>query len=158
MTTALRGSEFERQSVLVAVASENAHLYAELRQAQAYLAEAQRLSATGSFGWKPATGELVWSDQTYRIFELHRATRPTLDSIGRRPHTDDRDGVQLLIARATRRPRDWDYEHRIVMPDGTVKHLHVVAHAVQDETTGATEYFGAVMDVTAAKESRQALE
>src|SRR5215469_14326243 len=103
MTTALRGSEFERQSVLVAVASENAHLYAELRHAQAYLAEAQRLSATGSFGWKPDTGGLVWSDQTYRIFELDRATRPTLDFILRRTHPDDRDGVQQVIDHATRR-------------------------------------------------------
>src|SRR5262249_13539504 len=119
---------------------------------------AQRLSATGSFGWKPATGQLVWSDQTYRIFELDRVTRPTLDFILRRTHPDDHDGVQQLMERATRSPQDCDYEHRIVMPDGTVKHLHVVARAGQDEPTGATEYFGAVMDVTAAKESRQALE
>jgi transcriptional regulator with PAS, ATPase and Fis domain len=175
MTTALRGSEFAEQGVLVvgqpsrlallkllasqaATGSENAHFYAQLRHAQAYLAEAQRLSSTGSFGWKSATGEIVWSDQTYRIFELDRATRPTIDFILRRTHPDDRDGVQQLIDRATRSAHDWDYEHRIVMPDGTVKHLHVVAHPVRDVAIGATEYFGAVMDVTAAKESRQALE
>jgi hypothetical protein len=98
MTTALRGSEFAEQGVLVvgqpsrlallkllasqaATGSENAHFYAQLRHAQAYLAEAQRLSSTGSFGWKSATGEIVWSDQTYRIFELDRAKRPTIDFI-----------------------------------------------------------------------------
>src|SRR5262245_53579574 len=175
MTTALRGSEFAEEGTLVVgqpsrltllkllasqavIASENAHLYAQLRHAQAYLAEAQRLSATGSFGWKPATGEIVWSDQTYRIFGLDLATRPTLDVVLRRTHPDDRDGVRHLIDRATRTAQDWDYEHRIVMPDGTVKHLHVVAHAVHDDATGETEYVGAVMDVTAARESRQALE
>jgi transcriptional regulator with GAF, ATPase, and Fis domain len=186
MTTALPGGEFDvlsddeieasgEQGVLVAgqrsrlallkllasqasIAIENARLCAQLRDAQAYLAEAQRLSATGSFGWKSATGEIVWSDETYRIFELERVTTPTLDFILRRTHPDDRDGVQQLIDRATRNAQDWDYEHRIVMPDGAVKHLHVVAHAVHDDATGGTEYVGAVMDVTAAKESRLALE
>jgi transcriptional regulator with GAF, ATPase, and Fis domain/predicted ATPase len=141
-----------------AISLENAGLYADLREAQAYLAEAQRLSATGSFGWKPSTGEIAWSEETHRIFALDRATKPTIDLVLRRTHPDDRDSVQQLIDRATRRIQDWDYEHRIVMPDGAVKHLHVVAHAVPDETTGATEYVGAVMDVTAAKESRHALE
>jgi transcriptional regulator with GAF, ATPase, and Fis domain len=141
-----------------ATSVQNADLCAQLRHAQAYLAEAQRLSATGSLGWKPASGEIVWSEETHRIFELDRSMKPTLEFILDRTHPDDRDGVQELIDRATRSVQDWDHEHRIVMPDGVVKHLHVVARAVPDEATGATEYVGAVMDVTAVKESCQALE
>ena len=141
-----------------AISLENAHLYADLREAQAYLAEAQRLSATGSFGWRPASGEMVWSDETHRIFALDRATKPTVEFVLQRADPVDRDSLRQLIERATREAHDWDLEHRIMMPDGAVKHLHVVAHAVRDEATGGTEYVGAVMDVTATKESRQALE
>ena len=62
-----------------AISLDNAHLYSDLREAQAYLAEAQRLSATGSFGWKPASGEIVWSEETHRIFALEQGTKPTLE-------------------------------------------------------------------------------
>lgn len=141
-----------------AISLENARLYGDLREAQAYLAEAQRLSATGSFGWKPTTGEIVWSDETYRTFALDRAMKPTLEFALSRAHAEDRDRVQHLIDRATHEAKDWDLEHRIVMPEGTVKHLHVVAHAVCNELTGETDYVGAVMDVTAARESHEALE
>jgi PAS domain S-box-containing protein len=129
-----------------------------LREAQAYLAEAQRLSATGSFEWKPSSGEIVWSEETYRMFGLDRTTKPTVEIVLSRAHPEDRDSVQQLIERAVREAKNWDLEYRLLMPDGTVKHLHVVAHAVHDEALSGTAYVGAVMDVTAAKESRQALE
>ena len=61
----------------------------ELRRREAYLAEAQRLSHTGSFGWKPDTGEIVWSDETYRIFEYDRSVKPTIDSVVQRVHPED---------------------------------------------------------------------
>ena len=141
-----------------AISLENARLYTDLREAQAYLAEAQRLSATGSFGWRPASGEVVWSEETHRIFGLDPATKPTVEFALTRAHPEDRDRLQALIGRAAREARDWDLEYRLLMPDGAVKHLHVVAQAVYDAATRDTEYVGAVMDVTAAKESRQALE
>jgi len=141
-----------------AISLENALLYSDLRETQAYLAEAQRLSATGSFGWRPASGEIVWSEETHRIFGLNRDTKPTLEFAVSRAHPEDRESVQQLVDRATREGKDWDLQHRLLMPDGAVKHLHIVAHAVQDEATGRTEYVGAVMDVTTANESRQALE
>jgi transcriptional regulator with GAF, ATPase, and Fis domain len=140
-----------------AISLENARLYSELHEAEAYLAEAQRLSATGSFGWKPASGEIVWSNETHCIFALDRATKPTIEFILERTHPDDRDRVRQVHDRARRGAPHYDYEYRLLMPDGVVKHLHVVAQAVHDET-GESEYVGAVMDVTAAKESRQALE
>jgi len=116
------------------------------------------LSATGSFEWKQASGEIVWSDETHRIFALDRRMKPTLDFILSRTHVDDRDSLRHLIDRATREARDWNLEHRIVTPDGSVKHLHVVALAVHDEATGETEYVGSIMDVTPVKVSREALE
>jgi transcriptional regulator with GAF, ATPase, and Fis domain len=129
-----------------------------LREAQAYLAEAQRLSATGSFGWKPSSGEIVWSEETYRMFALDRTTKPTVELVLSRAHPEDRDSMRQLIECAVREAKNWDLELRLLMPGGTLKHLHVVAHAVHDEALSGTEYVGAVMDVTAAKESRQALE
>jgi transcriptional regulator with GAF, ATPase, and Fis domain len=123
----------------------------------AHLELATILSATGSFAWKPASGEIVWSDEMHRIFALDRGTKPTVDFVLSRTHADDRDSLRQLIHRGTREAGDWSLEHRIVTPYGSVKHLHVVAHAVLDEAT-RTEYVGSVVDVTAVKASREALE
>jgi PAS domain-containing protein len=68
-----------------------------LRRSEAYLAEAQRLSHTGSFGWKPDTGEIVWSDETYRIFDYDRSVKPTVDSVVQRVHPQDRADFQKVI-------------------------------------------------------------
>jgi transcriptional regulator with GAF, ATPase, and Fis domain len=129
-----------------------------LREAQAYLAEAQRLSATGSFGWKPSSGEIVWSDETYRIFDIDRGTKPTIELALTRVHPEDRGTVQQFIDRAAREAHDLDREYRLLMSDGTVKHLRVVAQPTHNAVTGGTEYVGAVTDVTAAKESHRALD
>ena len=128
-----------------------------LRRSEAYLAEAQRLSQTGSFGWKPATGEIVWSEETHRIFDLARTTKPTIEFIVSRTHPEDRESVQQLIARATREGRDWDLEHRLLMPGGGVKHLHIVARATHDDAAGETEFIGAVMDVSQRQRDEAAL-
>jgi formate hydrogenlyase transcriptional activator len=131
---------------------------AQVEQAYLHLAEAQRLSTTGSFSWRPAGGEIIWSDETYQIFNLERATKPTVEVVLQRTHPEDRKGVQQLLERATSDASDWELKHRIVTPNGVVKHLHVVAHTMRAERAGDTEYVGAVMDVTASTESRQALE
>src|SRR6202045_4093302 len=94
-----------------------------LRQSEAYLAEAQRLSHAGSFGWRPSTGEIIWSEETYKIFEYDRAVRPTLELIFQRIHPDDRDRVQQTIDRASEAMANLDFEHPLLMPDGSVKHL-----------------------------------
>jgi transcriptional regulator with GAF, ATPase, and Fis domain/predicted ATPase len=141
-----------------AISLDNARLYADLREAQAYLSEAQRLSTTGSFGWKPASGEIVWSEETHRIFDLDRGTRPTVEFAVSRAHPEDRDELRQAIDRAAREAQHLDHRYRLLTPDGAVKYLHVVAQPVRDTATGETEYVGAVMDVTAVQESRQALE
>jgi PAS domain S-box-containing protein len=138
--------------------TEQEHLTQELRRREAYLAEAQRLSATGSFGWRPSSGEILWSEEMYRIFDVDRATKPTAELVLKLTYPEDRDRVRELIEHTAREARDWDIEHRLLMADGTVKHLSVVVHVARDESGGPTEYVGAVMDVTAATESRRALE
>ncbi|HEY6767870.1 MAG TPA: PAS domain-containing protein, partial [Candidatus Sulfotelmatobacter sp.] len=114
---------------------------------EAYLAEAQRLSHTGSFGWKPFTGEIIWSEETFRIFQYDRATKPSVELILQRVHPEDAGLVQQTIERAAQHGKDFDFEHRLLMPDGSVKYVHVMAHALNDETDGI-EFVGAVMDVT----------
>jgi predicted ATPase len=141
-----------------AISLENAHLYSDLDQAQAYLSEAQRLSQTGSLGWVPSSGEITWSSETYRIFDYDPAIKPTVEMILQRVHPEDLSLAHQLIDRASRTGEDWNLDHRLLMPDGSVKHLHVVAHAVRKDSSGDVGFVGAVMDVTAAKQSQQALE
>ena len=128
----------------------------ELRRSEAYLAEAQRLSHTGSFGWRVATGEIVWSEETYRIFQYDRTTTPIVDSVLQRVHPEDAAFVKQTIDRASQDGKDFNLEHRLLMPDGAVKHVHVVAHG-EIEESGELEFFGALMDVTAAKQAAEAL-
>jgi PAS domain S-box-containing protein len=126
------------------------------RRSEAYLAEAQRLSHTGSFGWRPTTGEIIWSDETFRIFQYDRSTKPTLELVLHRVHQEDAALVKRTIERAAQDGKDFDHEYRLVMPDGFIKYVHVVAHALSDESQGI-EFVGAVMDVTAAKRTEEAL-
>jgi PAS domain S-box-containing protein len=121
-----------------------------LRRSDAYLTEAQRLSLTGSFGWKVSSGELFWSEETFRIFGYDRTTKPSLELIMQRTHPTDIARVRQLIDRASRDGRDWELEHPLLMPDGSIKSVHVVARAVRDEL-GSVEFVGAIMDVSAAK-------
>jgi two-component system, LuxR family, sensor kinase FixL len=129
------------------------------RRSETYLAEAQRLSRTGSFSWKVTTKEQYWSAETFRIFEYDAAMKPTLDLVLRRIHPDDASIVQQAIEEASNRARNIDMTHRLLMPDGSVKHLRVLAHPTRD-TAGSIdniEFVGAVMDITAAKQAEETL-
>jgi PAS domain S-box-containing protein len=128
-----------------------------LQRSEAYLAEAQKLSLTGSFGWKINTGEIYWSEETYKIMGLERMLQPSLDIIMQRIHPDDRTFVQRQLDRAVHGDRNCDYEHRLLMPDGQIKHLHVLSHLVRD-ASGSEEMIGALMDVTQAKKAQEALQ
>jgi len=137
--------------------TEQERLTQELQRREAYLAEAQTVSHTGSFGWTVATGEIIWSEETYRIFQYDRATKPTVELVVQRVHPEDADLMRQTIERAARDAKDFDLEHRLRMPDGFVKHVHVVAHAFSAES-GTIEFIGAVMDVTEQHQARAALE
>jgi PAS domain S-box-containing protein len=127
-----------------------------LRHNETYLAEAQRLSRTGSFGWDVSSGEIYWSEETYKIFEYDRVVKPTLELVFRRTHPDDRDRVQQTIDNACEARAELDFEHRLLVPDGSIKHLRVLARALET-SSGTLEYVGAVMDVTAAKRAEETL-
>lgn len=129
---------------------------AALLQSEMYLTEAQRLSGTGSFGWSVASGDIFWSEETFRIFGYDWTTKPTLELVVQRTHPEDRAAMQNTINRATREGREFDDEYRLLMPDGTVKHVHVLARAVRS-AQGGIEFVGAVTDVTVAKETERKL-
>jgi PAS domain S-box-containing protein len=128
----------------------------KLQQSEAYLAEAQRLSHTGSFGWKPSAGNLTWSEETFRIFQYDRSTKPTVELVLQRVHPEDAALVQQTIERASQDGKDFDFEHRLLMPDAFVKHVRIVAHAERDES-GEIEFVGAVMDITERKQAEEAV-
>ncbi len=126
-----------------------------LRSSEAYLAEAQRLSQTGSFGWKPDTGEIVWSDETYRIFEYDRSVKPTIDLLVQRVHPEDRPDFLKVIESASAGATQFEHTYRWLLPDGSVKHVHAVAHALQD-ASGNREFVGAATDITERKAAEEA--
>jgi signal transduction histidine kinase len=131
-----------------AISLENVRLYEDLRRSEAYLSEAQRLSHTGSFGWRPADGETYWSEETFRIFEFDGASASSTDLlIQQRIHPEDVATWRQVIERAAQEGQDYALEYRLRMPDGRVKHLQVAAHATRNETKGV-HFVGAVMDVT----------
>jgi PAS domain S-box-containing protein len=127
-----------------------------LRQNEAYLAEAQRLSHTGSFGWNISNGRITWSAESYRIFEYDPATKATIEMVLNRVHPDDVALVGVVIESATINKEPFDFEHRLLMPDGSVKHLNVVGHPLI-VASGELQFVGAVMDITARKKSEEAL-
>jgi signal transduction histidine kinase len=145
----------EQFTHIARIAIERAQNEAALRQHEAFLAEAQRLSSTGSFLWRVATAEIVWSEQTYRIYELDPAQPATFELVATRIHPDEAEWFRDLLARAARDGDDLEFEHRLRMPDGSIKYLHVVARAVRDR--GQLEYIGAVQDVTERRRSEDAL-
>ena len=128
----------------------------ELRRREAYLAEAQRLSQTGSFGWRPDCGEIVWSDETYRIFEYDHAVKPTIDLLVQRVHPEDRPDFLKVIESASAGATQFEHTYRWLLPDGSVKHVHALAHALQD-ASGNREFVGAATDVTETKRAEEAL-
>jgi PAS domain S-box-containing protein len=124
----------------------------DLRRSETYLTEGQRLSHTGSFGWTVSTGEIFWSEETFRIFQWDPTTKPTAELVLQRVPAEDRVFVKQAIERAAQDGKDFDLQHRLVMPDGTLKHVRVVAHA-EKGAARALEFVGVVMDVTEEKEA-----
>ena len=128
---------------------------AELRRSEAYSVEAQRLSHTGSFGWKVSSGEIYWSEETFRIFEYDPATKPTVELVLQRTQPEDRALVRQVIDRVSQERKDFDFEHRLLMPDGSVKYVRVVGHSSTEDESGNFEYVGAVTDITERKRAEK---
>jgi PAS domain S-box-containing protein len=151
----LAASNVDLKKINESLNSENAQrrlAEGALQRSKAYLAEAQRLSHTGSFGWSVVSGEIHWSEETYKIFELDPALQPTLELVFERTHPDDREAVQQALDHAINEKTDFNIEHRLQIPDGRVKHLHVIARP-SGTSSGNFEFVGAVTDVTVAREA-----
>jgi predicted ATPase/signal transduction histidine kinase/tRNA A-37 threonylcarbamoyl transferase component Bud32 len=154
--TSDRVAVLEMLASQAAISLENAKLYSELHRSEAFLADGQSISHTGSFGWNVLSGEIYWSEETYKIFEYDRAVKPRFELVLQRIHPDDRDLVQQIIERASEARANLDFEHRLLMPDGSVKYLHVLARALE-ASSGKLEYMGAVRDVTERTLGEEAL-
>ena len=127
-----------------------------LLRSEAYLAQAQRLSQTGSFWWKVSSEELIWSDEAFRVMGYERTMRPSVELVFKRVHPEDIQLVQHMVSRAAREGMNMDFEHRLLMPDGSVKHVHVMLEAVCLDPENR-EFVGTVMDITARKQAEEAV-
>jgi PAS domain S-box-containing protein len=128
-----------------------------LLRSETYSAEAQRVSHTGSFGWSVFSGDIVWSDETFRIFEYEPSNSPTVRDILERTHPKDRAFVRETLERAARDRKAFDFEHRLLMPDGSLKYVRVVGHPSTNYESGNFEFVGAVTDITESKRAEESL-
>jgi PAS domain S-box-containing protein len=127
-----------------------------LRRSEAYLAEAQRLTHTGSWAWSPVNREILyWSEEMFRIFALDHQGLPPTETFWERIHPEDRDSGYELMRKAIHEKTEYVHDHRIVLPDGTVKHIHAIGHPLLDAAGEVVEYVGTAMDVTERKRAEQ---
>jgi len=130
----------------------------ELRRSEAYLAEAQRLSHTGSWAWNVSTGEVFGSRELFRIFGLDaERTALNIDLIKNLRHPEDRPFAEQTFDTAVREKKDFEMESRIVLPDGSIRHVHTVGHPAVNDADDLVEFVGTVMDVTERKQAEEAL-
>jgi PAS domain S-box-containing protein len=129
----------------------------ELRRSEAYLAEGQNISHTGSWAWNVKTGDLFWSLEHFRIFGLDpEKVKLTYEMVVNCVHPEDRSLLQETFENAVRNGDDYELDFRIVRPDG-IRHIHSLAHAVFDENGTVVEYVGTVIDTTERKRGEEAL-
>jgi signal transduction histidine kinase len=145
-----------RLTHFASIAIERARSDAALRRSESFLAEAQSLSRTGSFSWRVATDEITLSEEVYRILQLDPTEPVTLATLDERIHPEGIPSLAGLVARARTDGRAFECEHRMLMPDGSVRYLHLVAHGTRDHH-GQLEYIGAIQDVTQRRLQEEAL-
>jgi PAS domain S-box-containing protein len=131
----------------------------KLRRSEAYLAEGQRISHTGSWAVKLPSEEVFWSEEMFRIYGLDPGTTVlSQERVLQLIHPDDRSFVEEAIRRAIREKTDYDVQHRAIMPDESFKYLHVLGHPIMNEAGDVTEYVGTVADTTDRKRAEDALQ
>ena len=155
-----------------AISLENADLYSDLQQenierkraeeelqrSEAFLAEGQRISHTGSWGWNISTGKLVWSEEHSRIFGFDPTkAEPTFQFFRNRLHPEDRTMVQRTLDQAILERSGFSLEFRILLPDGSIKYLHGVGRPILRASGDLDDYIGTTMDITERKRSEEAL-
>jgi PAS domain S-box-containing protein len=147
----------EQFTHIASIAIERDQAEVALQRSEACLAEAQRLTHTGSFRWCPETEEITWSEETYRIYGIETSVTPTMALAFERVHPEDRPLVRRIAEGAARGGEGLAFEHRLLMPDGSVRHVQVMAHPLKDASGRTVEFVGAVLDVTQRKRSEEAL-
>jgi PAS domain S-box-containing protein len=129
-----------------------------LRRSELYLAEAERLSHTGSFGWNASTGEIYWSEGAYRVFGYDPGTKPTVQLVIDRTHPEDRMRHRQILDRAAMEGCEFIAEYRLLMADDSVKYVQSVAHRLTGEDPERLVFVGAVTDVTERKRAEKERE
>jgi PAS domain S-box-containing protein len=137
--------------------TERKRVQENLLRNEAFLAEGQRLSHTGSWSWNPVSGEMFWSREMYRIFGITQATKPTLELVLQHLHRDDRPVFEQVIERVVREECNSEGDYRIVLPDGVVKSVHCVARPVFNVSSELIEFVGTAMDVSENKRTEEEL-
>ena len=140
-----------------AICLENARLYSELKRTEANLEEAQRVTHTGHYSLNTVSQEIFWSEEIYRIYEVDQDTELTKDFIYDRAHPEERQLIKDFIELAPHDGKKLDIEHRLIMPNGSIKYLQVVVRAVRDEL-GEINLVGTAADITAMKQAQFRLE
>jgi len=121
----------------------------ELRQSEAYLAEAQKLSHTGSWAWSPDKDIRYWSEECYRVLGFDpRDGPPRQEELIQRIHPHDQPAFRKSAKRARHTKLDEEWDYRIVHPDGAVRDIHSIGHPVFSPTGDLIEFMGTVIDVT----------
>jgi len=128
-----------------------------LLRGKTYLAQAQRMSQTGNFWWRVSSGELVWSEELYRILGYDQTATLSSELVFQRVHPEDSSIVKSMVSRVTREGFNADFEYRLLMPNGSIKHLHIMLEAMNGESDDR-EFIGTVMDITARKHAEDALQ
>ena len=128
----------------------------ELRRREADLAEAQRLSQTGSWAWSPDKDIRYWSEECYRVLSFDpQDGLPRFEEFFQRVHTDDQPGFTEVIQTAIRDKAEWEADYRIVHPDGPVRDIHVIGHPVLSASGDLIEFVGTVIDVTERRRAEE---
>jgi PAS domain S-box-containing protein len=156
--TPLQQDLIARFNHIASIAIERAHGEAALKRSEAFLTEAQHLSLTGSFTWRVATDEITWSEQLYRIYEIVIGEPVTLELIRTRVHPEDVSLLERMkmVHQAEGGAANFEWHYRLLMPNGSIKYLHAIAHATRDQD-GQLEYIAAVQDVTESKVAEEAV-
>lgn len=135
--------------------SERKQAEQEQRRGAAFLAQAQHLSRMGGYSWRVATNEITGSEEFFNIYEIDPPLTPA--RLRARVHPDDLTLYEKMVEEARNGANDFEWQYRLLMPDHSIKYLHAVAHATQDEH-GQLEYIAAVQDVTDRHLSQEALD
>ncbi|GJH28980.1 AAA family ATPase [Caballeronia novacaledonica] len=137
-----------------AISLENATLYTDLQRSEAFLAQGQKISRTGSFGWSASNGEHYWSEQGYEIAGYDRRTKPSIDLLIQRVHPEDRESVREALESSIRDKTAFESEHRFLMPDGRIKYIYASGRTIN---IGNLDFIGAIRDVTEHKRAEEEL-